>query len=109
MSLENDLLAGLNAAKSMSSASMSYLSGSTTVSASVYVSFSHGIRYETDEYNYQKTFLDKSVIAKTSDISAWSLEPKKSKVTIDGVNYLVGGLITYNPYLTWISLRIYSA
>lgn len=89
------------------SASLVYMSGSTNVSCSVYASYGNTVKYETDLNNYQQVIQDLSVIAKTSDVGSWGLEPKKSHVTLGGIKYLVGGVVTYvSDAYQWITLRV---
>jgi hypothetical protein len=103
------LLAGLELVQSYSSASFAYLKdGTTPVTCSVYDSFGHSQTYETVESGYDRVFSDKSVIAKTSDVGTWGIEPKKSLVYLNGVPYLVGGVVTYTDIYQWISLRAYT-
>ena len=103
--VESLILAGWQAAFDVSPATLSYLSGSTTVSASVVSSYGAGHKYQMNENNFIKEYLDYSVLAKTSDVSSWGLEPLKSKVVVDGTTYLVGGLITKNKLIYQITLR----
>ena len=105
----SDLLIGLAQAQAFSSASFSYLSGSTPLTCSVYQSFGNSVRYETDTFEYNKIYEDNSVIAKVSDVGTWGLEPKKSKVYVNGIPFMIGGLVTYTPAYYWISLRRYTS
>lgn len=103
----------LGAAMGLSTSTLSFISSSISasvslnisVSASVYSSFGKQVNIETDEFGKNKTYIDYSVIAKTEDVSRWNLIPKQSKVYIDNEPYMIGGVVTTNPYLTWISLR----
>lgn len=104
-----ELLLGLAEAQSMSSATFSYLSGSTPLTCSVYQSFGFNVKYETDTFEYQKIYEDQSVIAKVSDVGTWGLEPKKSKVHVNGFPYMIGGVVTYTDIYYWISLRRYTS
>ena len=108
MDITNDILMGLNQAMEFSTATLSYLSASVPLSASVYSSYGQQIKYETDEFDYHKVWMDFSVMAKSDDVANWKLEPKKSKVYVDGVPYLVGGVVTYTPSIQWISLRAWT-
>ena len=105
MNPTDDLLLGLAEAQAFSNASFSYLSASVPVTCSVYQSYGYNVRYETDTFEYQKVYEDNSVVAKATDVGTWGLEPKKSEVHVDGVAFMVGGIVTYTPGYWWISLR----
>lgn len=107
MSIETDLLAAIDVLKTYNSASLSYISGSTTVSASVFSSYGEEVSYITEDGGYQMVHTDKSVVAKNSDIEGWNLIPKKTKVTLNDTDYLIGGVKTTCPSYTWIYLRFY--
>lgn len=109
MSIETDILLGLDEVIGQSSGSLVYLSGSTYVSCSVYKEYGRETTYETMETGYDKRYLNYSVLAKESDVGDWGLEPKKSKVILDGTDYLVGGVITHTRPFLWITLRYYDS
>lgn len=109
MSVHDDILVSLNYAITQNSGSLVYLSGSTYVSASVYKEYGLQQQYQTQDTGYDQQYLNFSVMAVWNDISDWGLTPKKSKVTLDGTDYLVGGVVTYTLPYAWITLRFYDS
>ena len=105
MNLTNELNYMYSEALKLNSGSLSYTSGSTTLSASCYVSFGQAEKWETQDNGYQRKFIDYSVIAKNADIQDWHLVPKESKVSVNNINYYVGGMMTKTDVYTWITLR----
>jgi hypothetical protein len=103
------LTKGLEKMIEINPATLSFVSGSTTVTCSCYFSFTNSIRYDMEDSDYKRTHEDTSVICKTADIEDWGLEPKKSKVTVNGVSYMTGGIFTTNDTYSWLSLRTYNA
>lgn len=109
MSPREAIIKGYEKMLEINPATLSYISGSTTVTCSCYFSFTNSIRHDLDDAGYKRTHEDTSIICKTTDIEDWGLEPKKSKVTVNGVAYMTGGIFTNNDTISWISLRTYNA
>jgi len=104
MNVESELQQAYEEAKTLSSASFAYMSGSTMLSCSCYKSYSSGWRYEYSETGFKTSYVDLSVLVDRQSISA-SLEPLKTEVWVDSEKYLVGNVITNNPVTSWITLR----
>lgn len=103
--------AGLSYVKNQASASLTYLSGSTTVSASVYKSFVREYTRDLKDAGAEQGFDNLYVLASPSAVQNWGLVPMKSNVDLDGVHYTVGRTINKAPgyWTVWLRYRTDSA
>lgn len=104
-SIETALNTALTTAKTLSSGSFSYHNGTTAFTASVFKSFIRENNKEMQDAGYLESLDNLYVLAKTSDVSGWGLQPMTSKVYLDGESYLVGRTITKSNAYWQVYLR----
>jgi hypothetical protein len=102
----NRLTAGLNRLKAINSATLSYTSGSTEVSCSVFKSMVSTHRRAMTDAGYEVDLDDVFVLATPSDVSSWGLQEMTSEVRLDGVAYMLGQSIVKTPVHWEIWLRV---
>jgi|ERR1044072_8949966 hypothetical protein len=94
MTLDEAYLAGLSKHAALSTGLLTYTkSDNTVVSASVYKSYQRDSNSDMQDAGYLDSLDNLYVLAKTSDVSTWGLQPMTSKVTLDGTSFLVGRTI----------------
>lgn len=106
-SLSSALSAALAKAKQLNSGTLTFVSGSTTVSATVYKSFLKDQNRDIDDAGYQESYDNLYVMATPADVSSWGLQPMTSNVQLDGVPYMVGRTInkTSDYWTIWLRVR----
>lgn len=106
MNVTAALTQALNHLKQVNNATLTYVSGSTTVSASVFKSYIQTNGAEVKDAGLDFSMDDTFVLATPSDVSSWGLTPMKSKVSLDGVQFMVGNNIIKSAAHWQIWLRI---
>jgi hypothetical protein len=106
-SLSSALSAALARAKQLNSGTLTYLSGSTTLSATVYKSFLKDYNRDMDDAGYSETYDNLYVMATPADVSSWGLQPMTSVVKLDGVEYMIGKTInkTTDYWTVWLRIK----
>lgn len=76
-------------------------------SITVFKSFLRNQVRDMGQFGYDDTYDDLYVLTKPEDIASWNLQPKKSILTLDGTDYVLGRSTTTTPgYVTlWLRLR----
>jgi len=99
------LSAGLNKLIELNPAT---LTNTTGTSITVFKSFLKNQDRKMSEYGYDDSYDDLYVLAKPTDVASWTLEPLKTKVLLDGVQYYLGKTTTTTPgYITlWLRKKI---
>jgi hypothetical protein len=100
---------GFEVARNQSSGSLTFLSGSSVVSASVFRSFMNYTRNPEDA-NYNQAYDDCYIIGYYNDLAPWGLSPMdQSQLTLDGLAVATGNTIKSippnNPVLLKVFLR----
>lgn len=101
MTLSQAQLLGLNKMIAMNTGTLAY-SGSTV---SCYKSAYKDNNYSMDNTGLMGDFDNLFVMARTSEVGSWNLEPYTKEVTLDGTPYMTGRTITVNGPATTIWLR----
>jgi hypothetical protein len=107
MTVFDCLAQALAKAKSLNSGTLSYVSGSTTVTAKVYTGWLRDQSRNMEDAGYEATYDNLYVMASPEDVSNWGLQPMTSQVTVDGVAYLIGKTInkTSAYWSIWLRTR----
>jgi hypothetical protein len=84
------LTAALEIAISQSPAVLTFVSGSTTVSASVKKSYTEYSNRQQRDAGYEVGLDNMFVMARTGDVSSWGLKAQTSNVSVDGVPMCLG-------------------
>lgn len=83
--------------------------GSLTYNGQTIVCFKSFLKNQTREmgqFGYDDSYDDLYVLVKPSSIAGWNLQPKKTQLTLDGVDYILGRSTTTTPGYSTLWLRL---